>query len=103
MDRGMGNYRTSPCYGGKRGYEIAERIASYLPRNSDSCYVEPAAGMAGVLFARQPVKPEVLNVLNRRVINRWRVVRDQPEEFGWLVEMTPKSRVEYQWGADGYG
>ena len=24
-------------------------------------------------------------------------MRDQPEEFGWLVEMTPKSRAEYQW------
>ena len=99
----MGNYRTSPYYGGKRGYGIAEWIASYLPRNSDSCYVEPFAGMAGVLFARQPAKPEALNDLNRRVINWWRVVRDQPEEFGWRVEMTPKSRVEYQWGADGYG
>ena len=70
MDRGMGNYRTLPYYGDKQGYGIAERIASYLPRDSDSCYVEPFAGMAGVLFARQPVKPEALNGL-KRVINRW--------------------------------
>ena len=86
-----------PYYGGKRGYGKAEWIASYLPWDSDSCYVEPFAGMAGVLFARSPVKLEMLNDLNRRVVNWWRVVRDQPEEFGWLVEMTPKSRVEYQW------
>ncbi len=39
----------------------------------------------------------MLNDLNRRVINWWRVARDQPEEFGRLVEMTPRSRVEYQW------
>ena len=93
----MGNYRTLPYYAGKRGYGIAEWIASYLPRDSDSCYVEPFAEMAGLLFARPPVKPEALNDLNRRVINRWRVVRDQPEDLDWLVEMTPKSRVKYQW------
>ena len=92
----MGSYRTLPYYGGKRGYGIAEWIASYLPWDSDSCYVKPFAGMAGVLFARQPVKPEALNDLNRRVINWWRVARYQPDEFGWLVEMTPKSRVKYQ-------
>ena len=33
----MGNYRTLPHYGGKRGYGIAEWIASYPPRDSDSC------------------------------------------------------------------
>ena len=93
----MGGYRTLPYYGGKRGYGKAEWIASYLPHTPDSCYVEPFAGMAGVLFARQPVKLEMLNDLNQRVINWWRVVRDQTDEFGRLVEMTPRSRVEYQW------
>ena len=53
--------------------------------------------MAGVLFARQPVKVEVLNDLNQRVVNWLRVVRDYPEDFGSLVEKTPISRVEYQW------
>lgn len=47
--------------------------------------------MAGVLFARQPVKPEVMNDLNQRVLNRRRIARDQPEDFGRLVEMTPIS------------
>ena len=93
----MGNYRTLPWYGGKRGYGKAEWIASFLPWHSDSCYVEPFAGMAGVLFARQPVKVEVLNDLNQRVVNWLRVVRDYPEDFGSLVEKTPISRVEYQW------
>ena len=44
-----------------------------------------------------PVKLEVLNDLNRRVINWLRVGRDQPDDFGRLVEKTPISRVEYQW------
>ena len=53
--------------------------------------------MAGVPFARQPVKVEVLNDLNQRVVNWLRVVRDCPEDFGSLVEKTPISRIEYQW------
>ena len=93
----MGDYRTLPYYGGKRGYGKAQSIASFLSPTPDSCYVEPFAGMAGVLFARQPVKLEVLNDLNRRVINWWRVGRDQPDDFGQLVEKTPISRVKYQW------
>lgn len=39
----------------------------------------------------------MLNDRNGRVVNWWRVVRDQPEEFGWLVEHTPFSREEYVW------
>ena len=93
----MGGYRTLPYYGGKRGYGKAEWIASFLPHTPDSCYVEPFAGMVAVLLARSPVKREVLNDLNRRVVNWLRVVRDYPEDFGRLVEKTPISRVEYEW------
>ena len=52
--------------------------------------------MAGVPFARQPVKVEVLNDLNQRVVNWLRVVRDYTEDFGSLVEKTPISPVEYE-------
>ncbi len=94
----MGSYRTLPYYGGKRGYGKAQWIASFLPHTPDSCYIEPFAGMAGVLLARAPVKTEILNDLNGRVINWWRAVRDKPEEFGRLLEFTPFSRAEYEWG-----
>lgn len=53
--------------------------------------------MVGVLLAREPVATEIVNDLNGRVINWWRAVRDHPEEFGRLVELTPRSRDEYQW------
>ena len=53
--------------------------------------------MAGVLLARQPAKLEILNDLNGRVINWWRAVRDEPDEFGYLVEHTPLSRDEFGW------
>ena len=93
----MGGYRTLPYYGGKRGYGKAKWIASFLPQSPDSCYIEPFAEMAGVLFVRSPVKVEVLNDLNQRVVNRLRVVRDCPEDFGRLVAKTPTSRVECEW------
>ena len=53
--------------------------------------------MAGVLLARQPIKREVVNDLNRRIVNWWQAVRDAPEEFGRLIDAMPASRVEYEW------
>ena len=90
-------YRSLRYYGGKRGYGIGKWIAGLLPWEKDSYYLEPFAGMAGVLLARRPVKIEMLNDLNGRVVNWWRVVRDCPEEFGYLVEHTPRSRDEFKW------
>lgn len=48
-------YRTLPYYGGKRGYGKAEWIASFLPQNPDTCYIEPFAGMAAVLLHTPPI------------------------------------------------
>ena len=99
----MTKYRSLPYYGGKRGYGKAEWIASLLPWSRNSCYVEPCGGMAGVLLARPPVKIEILNDLDERVINWWRAVRDCPEEFGRLVELTPRSRAEFRWACQAAG
>ena len=93
----MDKYRSLPYYGGKRCDGKGEWIASLLPWARKSVYIEPFAGMAGVLLSREPVKTEILNDLNGRVINWWRAVRDYPEEFGRLVELTPHSREEYRW------
>ncbi len=91
------NFRTLPYYGGKRGYGKAAWIASLLPWDRWSTYIEPFAGMGAVLLARQPVRVEILNDLNSRVVNWWRAVRDHPAEFAYLVENTPNSRQEYAW------
>ena len=93
----MGKYRSLPYFGGKRGYGLAEWIAEYLPVDDNIAYIEPFAGMAGVLLARPAVKIEILNDLNGRVVNWWRAVRDEPDAFGWLVENTPFSRAEFEW------
>ena len=100
----MGGYRTLPYYGGKRGYGKAEWIASFLPHTPDSCYVEPFAGMAAVLLARSPVDIEILNDANERIVNWWRIVRDEAEEFGRLIDFSPFSRAECtgEYGQPGF-
>ena len=49
-----------------------------------------------MLFGKEPSPIEVLNDIDERIINWWRVVRDHPEEFGHLVEHTPSSRSELE-------
>ena len=88
-----------PWYGGKaRGR--GQWIASLLPWDYESLYCEPCCGMANVWAARAPVKVEILNDLNDRIINWWRVARDHADEFGVLIESTPRSRREHQWGLE---
>ena len=91
----MRYYRTLPYYGGKNKYGksgIGKKIARILP--SSDVYIEPFAGMLGVLLQRKPAKCEIINDLNSDLINWWRCIRDKPEEFQHLVEFTPSSREE---------
>ena len=83
-----------PWYGGKAGFGKAEWIVGLLPWSKDSVYVEPFGGMAGVLLRRNPVRCEVFNDLDNRVVNWWKVVRDKPSELAWKIQMMPHSRVE---------
>ena len=86
-----------PWYGGKQGAGKAEWISGMLPWRKNSVYLEPFGGMASVLLTRAPVRVEVLNDLDERVINWWRVVRDHPDRFGEMVQATPHSRREHEW------
>ena len=52
-------------------------------------YIEPFGGMAGVMMARDRVGTEIYNDIDGRLANWWRIVRDEPAEFGRLVELTP--------------
>ena len=71
-------------------------IASLLPPvQSGQTYIEPFAGMLGVLLQRAPSANEIVNDADKRVLNWWRVVRDQPEELARSLELTPNSRIEH--------
>ena len=71
-------------------------IASQLPVDADAkCYVEPYAGMLGILLRRPRAPIEIANDLNGRIINWWRVVRDRTDEFQRYMLYTPDSEVQF--------
>ena len=79
--------------GGKAGPRGAW-VNSWLPQTC-AMYVEPFAGMLGVLLQRAEAPTEIVNDLDGRVVNWWRSLRDHPEQLGRLIALTPRSRTEY--------
>ena len=87
-----------PWFGGKSPLKHkAPWIVSHLPPwRYQRTYVEPFAGQLGVLLSQKASRIELANDANQRLVNWWRVVREQPEEFGTMLELThQKSRVGF--------
>lgn len=78
--------------GGKS--RLARAIDGRLP--AANCYVEVFAGAAWVLFARNAAPVEILNDLDGRLVNLYRVVRDTPDKLARALEYLPKSRELYR-------
>lgn len=74
--------------------KIADTLIGIMPEHST--YVEPFAGGASILFAKPPVKHEVLNDFNGDIVNFWRVVRDRHEDFIESFRYTPASRQIFE-------
>lgn len=79
-------------YGGKV-LGTGEWIAGMLPYRKG--YVEPFAGMLGVLLKRRPCELEMVNDLNGYITNWWEVVRDRPEDLVDMLAMTPDSEIQF--------
>ncbi|GIV51998.1 MAG: hypothetical protein KatS3mg038_2519 [Candidatus Kapaibacterium sp.] len=60
-------------------------------------YCEPYAGAASVFFARDPAPVEVINDLDDRIVNLFRVLQDreQFEELKHRIMWTPYARAEF--------
>ena len=84
--------------GGKGIHSVPQGpwVNSLLPAETNTCYCEPYAGMAGILLQRQPAKVEILNDLDALLINWWQQVRDNYHELIRDLETTPHSRQLYQ-------
>lgn len=84
-----------PWPGGKR------RLAKHLLPLFDiphTCYVEAFAGAAAMLFARpEPAKVEVLNDVNRDLVNLYRVVAHHLDEFVRQFRWALSSREMFRW------
>lgn len=74
-------------------WRIARWIIGHMPPHD--VYVETHAGGASVLLQKPPAPIEVYNDLDSQVVNFFRVLREYPNEFIRLVELTPFSREEY--------
>ncbi len=84
--------------GGKsaNGAGVGRWIAGQLPWRRRSTYIEPFAGMLGVLLQREPVRTEIANDSDGRVVNWWRVVRDRYSDLDRLLQLTPHARLELE-------
>lgn len=78
--------------GGKS--RLRKQIIELLPPHT--CYVEPFAGAAWVLFGKPPSDVEVLNDINQDLITFFRVVRERPEELIASFEWELVSRAEFE-------
>ena len=68
-------------------------IVPLIPTHS--CYVEPFAGGAWVLFGKPPSPVEVLNDIDQELINFFRVLKQKPEELIASFEWELVSRAEF--------
>ncbi|MBK8988322.1 MAG: DNA adenine methylase [Chloroflexi bacterium] len=82
--------------GGKSRFR--KYIIPILPEHT--CYVEPFAGGAWVLFGKPPSAVEVLNDIDQELINFFRVLKHQPEELIASFEWELVSRNEFERLAD---
>lgn len=58
-------------------------------------YVEPYFGSGAVFFSKPVSGHELINDMNGLVVNFFRVLRDQTDDFLFALESTPWSRDEY--------
>lgn len=79
-------------YGGKA--VIAKWIVPLLPPHT--IYVEPFCGSAAILFAKAPSEVEVINDLDARLINAFRMIRSKPDLLAALLWATPLSPIDLQ-------
>lgn len=75
-------------------WRMANSIIDIMPKHET--YVEPFFGSGAVFFNKPPAKIETINDMDSRVINFFRVCRDNPDELIRKIQFTPHSREEYQ-------
>jgi len=78
--------------GGKS--RLRKYIVAALPEHS--CYVEPFAGAAWVLFGKPPSAVEVINDLDQDLVTFFRVVKEKPDELIASFEWELVARAEFE-------
>jgi DNA adenine methylase len=75
-------------------WRVAPWIVSHIP--SHLVYVEPFGGGGSVLLRKPRSKVEVYNDIDSEVVNVFRMLREHPDDFVRMIDMTPYSREELE-------
>ena len=78
--------------GGKS--RLRKFIIPILPEHT--CYIEPFAGAAWVLFGKPPSDVEIINDIDQELVNFFRIVKEKPEELIASFEWELVSRAEFE-------
>ena len=80
-------------FGGKGN--LVRRLLKFVPEHD--AYLEPFFGAGSLFFAKEPVKIEVINDIDKDLMNFYAVLRDEEKfaRFYRLAYLTPYSRGEY--------
>ena len=88
-----------PYYGGKSprsSNQIGAWILKLLPSAEyRQTYVEPFAGMLGILLNRPKVETEIVNDSSEHIVHLWRSIRDYPQEMEHCFRNTLISESEF--------
>jgi DNA adenine methylase len=79
-------------YGGK--WRLAPWIISHFPPCTH--YIEPCFGAGSVLLRKPQSELETVNDINERLINFFKILRDQPDNLIKLIDLTPWAQDEYK-------
>lgn len=82
----------SSWMGGK--WQLSKQILPLIPKHT--CYVEPFAGAAWLLFRKPLSQAEVLNDINREIVTLYRVIQHHLEEFVRYFKWSLVSRDEFE-------
>lgn len=80
-------------YGGKQ--RLVPEILPLIPKHTQ--YVEPFCGGAAVFWAKPPSPHEVINDLDGRVVNFYRVLQTRFTELQSMILGTLHSEAEHRW------
>ena len=78
-------------FGGK--HNLASWIVEHFPEHKT--YLEPFFGGGSVLFHKPPCTIETVNDLDGRVVNFFRVLRNDADELIRHIRLTPWAREEF--------
>lgn len=68
-------------------------INTFIPEHK--IYIDSFFGAGSIFFDKLPSQIEIINDLDRNVMQAFKVLRDKPEELIRAIELTPYSRDEY--------